>query len=426
MHAAHDKAFDVEEVTKEFFREYRPTLLPREELDERAAEDLWRNHAGQVLVEFPSPKTDGAWRLTAQGWVGYIPLSPELGIALRPKVGLSNLFRMLEYAYRLESFRFLDDTYDSSSLTEFYERLARVLARRVLDRVRKGLYRTYVGREERLPHLRGRLDARRLAQSPWRTDLPCAYQDRTADVEDNRILAWTLFVVARSGFLTEPAAGLVRKAYHALQGTVTSLPVSGETCSRRAYNRLNDDYRPLHALCRFFLDHAGPAHESGDRKMLPFLVDTARLYERFVAEWLRAHLPVGLSMVAQEPVIVDAALRFNLDVVLYDSATGSALCVLDTKYKAASAPSAEDVEQVVAYAEAKGCREAVLVYPSALTKLLDARVGRIRVRTLTFSPSGELDHAGKAFVSTLLSSIAVPAADRLEVVAQAPSLRVPP
>jgi len=396
--------------------EYQPTSLPREKLDEDAAEGLWRDYAGQVSVEFPSPKTDGAWRLTAQGWVGYIPLSPELGVALRPKVGLSNLFRMLEYAYRLESFRFLDDMFESSSLTEFYERLARVLARRVLDRVRQGLYRTYVGREERLPYVRGRLDARRLAQAPWRTDLPCAYQDRTADIEDNRILAWTLFVVARSGLLSESVAGTVRKAYHALQGTVTLFPVGAKACSGRVYNRLNDDYRPLHALCRFFLDHVGPTYEVGDRKMLPFLVDTARLYELFVAEWLRAHLPAGVSMVAQEPVVIGDALRFNLDVVLYDPATVSALCVLDTKYKAATAPSAEDVEQVVAYAEAKGCGEAVLVYPSTLTKPLDAKVGKIRVRTLTFSPSSKLDHAGKEFVSKLLSSITLPP-DNLGVVA---------
>jgi 5-methylcytosine-specific restriction enzyme subunit McrC len=195
------------------------------------------------------------------------------------------------------------------------------------------------------------------------------------------------------------------------------IPVGAEACSGRVYNRLNDNYRPLHALCRFFLDHAGLTHEAGDRKMLPFLVDTARLYEHFVAEWLRAHLPAGVSMVAQEPVIIDEALRFNLDVVLYNSATVSALCVLDTKYKAATAPSAEDVEQVVAYAEAKGCREAVLVYPSALIRSVDAKVGRIRVRTLTFSPSGELDPAGKAFVSMLLSPITLPPADSLKAVA---------
>lgn len=68
-------------------------------------------------------------------------------------------------------------------------------------------------------------------------------------------------------------------------------------------------------------------------------------------------------------------------------------------------------------AEAKGCREAVLVYPSTLTRSLDAKVGEIRVRTLTFSPSGELDRAGEAFVSTLLSTLAIPSAGSLEGVA---------
>jgi hypothetical protein len=39
------------------------------------------------------------------------------------------------------------------------------------------------------------------------------------------------------------------------------------------------------------------------------------------------------------------------------------------------------------------------------------------VRTLTFSPSGDLDQAGKAFVSTLLSPINLPPAGSIEVVA---------
>jgi 5-methylcytosine-specific restriction enzyme subunit McrC len=95
-----------------------------------------------VSVEYPTPKTEGAWRLTAQGWVGYIPLSQDMGVSLLPKVGLGNIFRMLEYAYRLKNFHFLDGAFESSSPLDFYERLARILTRRVLDRARKGLYRT--------------------------------------------------------------------------------------------------------------------------------------------------------------------------------------------------------------------------------------------------------------------------------------------
>jgi 5-methylcytosine-specific restriction enzyme subunit McrC len=75
---------------------------------------------------------------------------------------------------------------------------------------------------------------------------------------------------------------------------------------------------------------------------------------------------------------------------------------MDTKYKAASTPSPEDFAQVVAYAKAKGCNEAVLVYPSALAKPLEAEVGGIRVRSLVFSLDGDLDEAGQVFVQDVL------------------------
>jgi 5-methylcytosine-specific restriction enzyme subunit McrC len=68
-----------------------------------------------------------------------------------------------------------------------------------------------------------------------------------------------------------------------LQGAVQTYPVGPESCVGRTYNRLNADYEPMHALCRFFLENSGPTHERGDRSMFPFLVDMSRLYELFVA-----------------------------------------------------------------------------------------------------------------------------------------------
>ena len=54
-------------------------------------------------------------------------------------------------------------------------------------------------------------------------------------------------------------------------------PVGADRCVGRTYNRLNADYEPMHALCRFFLENSGPAHARGDRSMLPFLVNMPRL-----------------------------------------------------------------------------------------------------------------------------------------------------
>ncbi len=53
-------------------------------------------------------------------------------------------------------------------------------------------------------------------------------------------------------------------------------PVGPDSCDGRTYNRLNADYEPMHALCRFFLNNSGPTHERGDRPMLPFLVNMSR------------------------------------------------------------------------------------------------------------------------------------------------------
>ena len=385
--------------------EYSPEMFTRDAISENVGQLLWRNYRDQVAIESPDFKTDYRWRLTAQGWAGYIPLTPEFGLALRPKVNLGNLFRMLEYAYRLRSFRFLEGLIDCQSLKEFYERLANVLARRVLDRGRKGFYRAYLPETERLPYVRGRLNMRQVVEAPWDVKLQCHYEEHTGDIEENQILAWTLWNIAHSGMCTERVLPTVRRAYRALQGFVTLVPHNPQACVGQLYHRLNEDYQSLHALCRFFLEHSGPSHKMGDRRMLPFLVNMERLFELFVAEWLKSHLPRDFKLKAQEKVDIDhsGTLHFDIDLVLYD-ADGVARCVLDTKYKTPSAPAPSDIAQVMAYAEAKGCCVAVLVYPTSLGKPLDKYVGDIRVRSLTFSLDGELEYAGQVFIQSLLAA----------------------
>jgi 5-methylcytosine-specific restriction enzyme subunit McrC len=391
--------------------EYVPAQFPPGAIPDALGQILWRNYdrkAGVVAVDFPSPKTEGQWQLTSRGWVGYIPLTQELGLALQPKMELENIFHMLEYAYRLESFCFLEGLTECQSLKDFYERLASVLAHRVLDRGRKGFYRAYLSETDRLPYVCGRVDMQQVVQTPWAVRLRCQYEEHTADIEENQILVWTLSRIARSGMCTERVLPTVRQAYRALQGFARPQPCSPQACVGRLYNRLSEDYKPLHALCRFFLEHSGPSHEVGERTMLPFLVNMARLYELFVAEWLKQHLPQDqVRLRAQERVTIGAeqALHFNIDLTLYDVETNRALCVLDTKYKVPEKPSSTDVSQVVTYAEIKGCQDAILIYPTLQNKPLDAPAGRIRVRSLAFSIDGDLEQAGQAFVQELLSSL---------------------
>jgi 5-methylcytosine-specific restriction enzyme subunit McrC len=198
----------------------------------------------------------------------------------------------------------------------------------------------------------------------------------------------------------------VRRAYRALSGLVTLTPQPPAACLNRLYHRLNDDYRPLHALCRFFLEQTGPTHHLGDRTMLPFLVNMARLYELFVAEWLKAHPLPGFSLKTQQRVNLSdtSDLRFEIDLVLYDTATGAARWVLDTKYKAPGLPAHDDIYQIVTYAEATGCREAILIYPTPLPHPLDETIGQIHVRSLTFALDTDLEQAGQEFLRELIKA----------------------
>jgi 5-methylcytosine-specific restriction enzyme subunit McrC len=139
--------------------------------------------------------------------------------------------------------------------------------------------------------------------------------------------------------------------------------------------------------------------------MLPFLVDMARLFESFVAQWLKSHLPPHLRVQPQEKIEIDEAgnVSFQADLVIYEVQSGAVRYVLDTKYKNVAGPSPDDIAQVTAYAHFKQSPEAILIYP-APHRHLHIQRSQIRVRSLTFALAGDLEAAGQEFLSELLGS----------------------
>jgi 5-methylcytosine-specific restriction enzyme subunit McrC len=232
--------------------------------------------------------------------------------------------------------------------------------------------------------------------------IACHFEEHTPDVDENRILAWTLLQILHSGLCTERSLSLVRQAFRDTASFVELRPCQAEECIGRHYNRLNQDYQPMHALCRFFLEHLGPGHETGDHEMMPILVKMDRLFELFVVRWLEKHLASGFLIQSQEQVIIDANLdiKFKIDISINDERTGRCVFVMDTKYKSEQ-PSASDIQQVAAYAETKDCRDAILVYPVSLGQNLSGKVGQINIRSVVFPLDGDLEKAGNLFIEEL-------------------------
>lgn len=354
--------------------------------------------------------TGRRWVLTARSVVGHLELPDGLQLHICPKVPLSNLFAMLDFVRSDgRELRFYPGEVRVDRVDEVFKLMVRRLVAGVQHRLRQGLYRTYESRAEELAVVRGRIDTTASIRRPAGVRIPCRFEEHTADNQDNRILAWTLWVVSRGACLGSDLRRPVDELVRTLEGEVSLAPCTAMDCVGRVYHRLNEDYARLHGLCRFFLEHLSPAHAFGDRRMLPFLIDMPRLFERFVALSLKQGLAGRLLARSQESLTFGDGRRlgFRFDLVLRDPTTGRVRTVLDTKYKTHQGTGAHDVEQVLAYAAALGCDDAVLVYPAAIPRPLDEVIGSsgVRVRQLSLDLGADLERAVGDFVAHVCDEI---------------------
>ena len=378
--------------------------FPRATLQD--TEVLALNTSGKFDVEPPSFLTNHTYGLRSRGWVGYIPIGDALLVRVMPKVPIHNLFRMLEVAYNLRSFRLFDGEIQIESLEDIYERLVSILARRVLDRVRKGLYRSYVSEADELSYARGRIDPLRATLNSKRgiPRIQCWYEEHTSDLEDNRILLWTLYCVRRQALRQEKIRIELDRARRALDGTITLERCSPSDCVNRLYHRLNDDYAPMHGLCRFILEQTGPGLHPSDHVFIPFELNMPQLFELFVAEWLRANAPRGTVVRRKYQAQLDANFRMKIeiDILLCEERSQRPIAVLDTKYKTEEQPSEEDIYQIAFHASELQVRRAILVYPSTLAmplRMIHAR--DILIESMAFDIGIAPEIAGAEFLERL-------------------------
>ena len=385
--------------------------LPSRELLTDDEKDLLIHKYGKQLEINPTFQS-GCCEIRSRGYVGHLPVSKGFMVSIAPKLPVSNIFGMLEYAYDLKSFELFKGQVGVETLNDLFEGLASILALRVLKRARKGLYCSYVEETEKLAVVRGRIRVADTLRSMvlGSASLCCEYEEHTADLDENRILLWTLFSLRKLHFTNLEFYKHVKRAYQALVGSITLEEKNAADCFDRKYHRLNDDYQPMHMLCGVFLEHLGPGLLAGEGRFLPFMLNMPELFELFVVQWLKKHLNERIRVDESYSMTIDesrqkseealAKLKFKMDIVLRDKATGQALAVVDTKYKADERPKPEDYFQIIAYAHVMNTPKAILVYPSTATTPRKWQPQDIQIIAMTFDISRK-DLGGPAFLSEL-------------------------
>ena len=300
---------------------------------------------------------------------------------------------------------------------DLLEILIGLFANRLLTAVRRGLPRRYVGHEDDLKLLRGRLNViRQVTHLAARPDLlACRFDELSEDTPLNRVLKAAVRRLAR---VARTAANARRLAELTARFELTG--DSPDPLSEPVrLDRTNTAFHDLHRLARLFLTGDWQSTTGGKATGFTLLFPMYELFEKFIGESLKRAVGAGWRVRLQDrrySALIDDADKdasgkpkppkplFNLqpDAVIEEAPADATVrpLVLDTKWKRLTPhePRCErtlgvdqsDVYQMLAYARAYGAGRLILLYPwhKALGEHEEPdRKGRI-LRTWTVAEHG--------------------------------------
>ncbi len=320
----------------------------------------------------------------AQQYVGVVRALNHT-IQILPKISeadnqnLAYLISLLGYARRLRLRPTGKGTFDQLG-GSFLEVWIRYFAAELNRLLRRRLTHRYVEVEERVGFLRGKLLVERELGDTGRLygRYACRYDVFTPDHPLNRILKYCNGLLIRQTRISSNRTLLNEN--DVLLSDVTHGPIRASDLDRIQLDRLDRDYEPILELCRLLLENSTLNLRTGHIAQFAFVFDMNRLFEEFVAEFLRRHknrirLANGRSLAKVENQRRLGRLfgEFNMDadLILTDD-TGRSFLV-DTKYKVLDPRkrhvglSQSDFYQMYAYGSAGKRRfdDIVLLFPGS-------------------------------------------------------------
>lgn len=245
--------------------------------------------------------------------------------------------------------------------------------------VQQGIRQDYVRVEEELPYLRGQLHTvAQMRQRPGRAHFFHVRHDVfVPDSPENRLLKLALERVRRT--TGQPDNWRLAQELSARLNEVPSSTQPQQDWMAWSCTRLMSQYQGVRPWCQLVLGQEMPVALAGDHIGLSLLFPMEKLFESYVARWLRANLPQHLRLTAQAASEYlcrhDGQPMFQLrpDLLLRNH-DGIAVMVMDTKWKRLEAGirsnnyglAQGDFYQMLAYGQTylKGLGKLVLIYPA--------------------------------------------------------------
>ncbi|ONF47812.1 McrC family protein [Methylobacterium radiotolerans] len=356
-----------------------------EQIEETAAVRL-----AAVARALPLAGTDGSGilslgrkELKAGQMVGVLA-AQGCALEILPKIG-----ELDEGGVRRQLVRMLAVTHDldvsAGALSELdwqrddlLEILIRLFARMLTEAVRRGMPRRYVGYEDDLPVLRGRLDPARqftrLAASPQ--FLACRFDALSANISLNQIMKAAVLRLQSLARRAETRRTLTELAF--AYADIREVPVEALRFDDVILDRTNARWRDLLALARLLLQGRFQTTSGGASTGFSLLFPMNALFETYVARMLaRVLRGSGQRVVAQGGLLYcledpeSGTRRFCTKPDILVKRDLETKLVIDTKWKRLApiiddpkqGVSQSDIYQMMAYGRLYCCTRLLLLYP---------------------------------------------------------------
>ena len=251
-------------------------------------------------------------------------------------IRVQNVYYMLAYAFQVLH----EQGYKNVATEEFdnvAELLSAILCRGVSVQIKRGLIRQYISRGEALASPRGKLEIGESIKTQVirKKQLVCNYDEFSVDAYPNRIIKTTMDLLLR-GSISKARKKEIRKLMIFFDG-ISILDIHSINWDIQ-YDRNNQTYRMLIAVCRFVIKGLLQTTADGSTKIMDYADDQtmAKLYEKFILGYYQREHPELKAYSPQIAWQVTDGYRTLLptmqsDIVITNKAAKKTL-IIDAKY----------------------------------------------------------------------------------------------
>ena len=259
-------------------------------------------------------------------------MTNDKGILIR------NIYYMLSYAFQ----ELRKNNYEDIAKEDFervQDLFAEILYRGVSYKLKQGLYREYVEKQDTLPVLKGKLDIKGTIRNrvQRKNVLSCEYDELSVNNTFNQIIKTTANVLLREKSVAHKRKVQLKGILPFFDGVDELDPFLIRWDGLR-YQKNNQTYRMLMNICYFILDGMLMTTESGNYRMATFSDEHMnRLFEKFVLEYYRIHhkgLHANADQIAwdidlSQPAVIQFLPSMQTDITLQKE---DKVLIIDTKY----------------------------------------------------------------------------------------------